>query len=80
MDGWLVGVVGWLGPKIFVSAPGILLLVHQEVRLMMFLLKMVDSCCPPGGGFGSLQDFSVSPSPLLFFFGFIGIGDLRDRD
>ena len=33
--------VGWLDPKIGVSAPGILILVHQ-VRLMMFSLKMVD--------------------------------------
>ena len=33
--------VGWLAHNIFVSAPGILKMVHQ-VRLKMFLLKMVD--------------------------------------
>ena len=33
--------VGWLTPKIFVSAPGLLKMVHQ-VRFMMFSLKMVD--------------------------------------
>ena len=30
-----------------------------------------------GGGGGGLQDFSVSPSPLL---GFLGFGDLRVGD
>ena len=33
--------VGLLAPKISMSSPGILKMVHQ-VRLMMFLLKMVD--------------------------------------
>ena len=38
---WVGVVVGWLAPKIFVSAPVTLIMVHQ-VRLMMFSLKMVD--------------------------------------
>ena len=33
--------VGWLALKISISAPGILKMVHK-VRLMMFLLKMVN--------------------------------------
>ena len=37
MGGWM----GWLAPKIFMLAPDILRMVCQ-VRLMMFLLKMVD--------------------------------------
>ena len=43
MDGHVVwvGWVGWLAPNSFVSAPGILMIVHQ-VRLMMFSLKLVD--------------------------------------
>ena len=40
VGGWVLWV-GWLTLKIFVSAPGLLKMVHQ-VRLMMFLLKMVD--------------------------------------
>ena len=33
--------VGWLAPKISMSSPGFLKMVHQ-LRLMMFSLKMVD--------------------------------------
>ena len=40
LGGW-VWWVGWLTPKIFVSAPGLLKMVHQ-VRFMTFSLKMVD--------------------------------------
>ena len=106
--GW-VKWVGWLAPKVkvFVSAPDILIMVYQ-IRLMMFLLKMVDysmsflllstwiffwrtsrgdhsgpflfselfcgtppSCLKVMGWVvvGGLQDFSVSPSPLLGLLG-----------
>ena len=40
VGGW-VWWVGWLAPKISMSSSGILKMVHQ-LRLMMFLLKMVD--------------------------------------
>ena len=49
-DGFRVGRVGVLGGGV-----GILIMM-QQVRLMLFLLKMVD--------------FSVSPSPLWVNFGF----------
>ena len=47
LKGWWVLVggwfwwVGWLAPKISISSLGILIMVHH-VRLIIFLLKMVD--------------------------------------
>lgn len=38
MDGWVGVVSGGLAPKIFISAPGILIIVHQ-VRLMMLAVS-----------------------------------------
>ena len=55
----------WLAPKIFISAPGILIMVHQ-VRLMMFLLKMVDYSMSMGGP----RLLCQPQSP----FGFTGVG------
>ena len=51
----------WLAPKIFVSAPGILIMVGPPLHC---------SCLWVVDGGGGIQDFSGSPSPHWVNLGF----------